>query len=89
MSVYPDTISNEEAYEDCIRRLQAEPEIGVISTKLVMLAGEMDLACRRSIPTVWDGFCRALSLAAWFPRMALFSGYNLTHLPEHETYEVG
>jgi GT2 family glycosyltransferase len=85
----PDTISNEAAYLHCLRRLQAEPDIGVISPKLVMLDGEMDLACRRSIPTVWDGFCRALGLAAKFPRVALFAGYNLTHLPDDETYEVG
>jgi len=85
----PDTISNEAAYLHCLQRLQAEPDIGVISPKLVMLDGEMDLACRRSIPTVWDGFCRALGLAARFPRVALFAGYNLTHLPDNGTYEVG
>jgi GT2 family glycosyltransferase len=85
----PDTISNEAAYQHCLERLQAEPEIGVISPKLVMLDGEMDLACRRSIPTVWDGFCRALGLATRFPSVALFSGYNLTHLPDGGTYEVG
>jgi GT2 family glycosyltransferase len=85
----PDTISNEAAYLHCLQRLQAEPDIGVISPKLVMLDGEMDLACRRSIPTVWDGFCRALGLASKFPRVALFAGYNLTHLPDNETYEVG
>jgi GT2 family glycosyltransferase len=85
----PDTISNKMVYEHCVRRLQAEPKIGVISPKLVMLDGQMDLACRRSIPTVWDGFCRAVGLAARFPKVALFSGYNLTHLPEDGTYEVG
>jgi N-acetylglucosaminyl-diphospho-decaprenol L-rhamnosyltransferase len=85
----PDTISNEAAYLHCLQRLEAEPDIGVISPKLVMLDGEMDLACRRSIPTVWDGFCRALGLAAKFPRVALFAGYNLTHLPDGGTYEVG
>ncbi len=85
----PDTISNEAAYLHCLQRLRAEPDIGVISPKLVMLDGEMDLACRRSIPTVWDGFCRALGLAAKFPRVALFAGYNLTHLPDEGSYEVG
>jgi GT2 family glycosyltransferase len=49
----------------------------------------MDLACRRSIPTLWDGFCRATGLAAAFPRTAWFAGYNLTHLPENGTYDVG
>jgi N-acetylglucosaminyl-diphospho-decaprenol L-rhamnosyltransferase len=85
----PDTISNESAYMHCLRRLQAESDIGVISPKLVMLDGEMDLACRRSIPTVWDGFCRALGLSALFSGSRLFAGYNLTYLPDDGTYEVG
>jgi len=85
----PDTISNESAYLHCLRRLQSETDIGVISPKLVMLDGEMDLACRRSIPTVWDGFCRALGLSALFSRSRLFAGYNLTYLPDDGTYEVG
>jgi N-acetylglucosaminyl-diphospho-decaprenol L-rhamnosyltransferase len=85
----PDTISNEVAYLHCLNRLQKEPEIGVISPKLVMLDGEMDLACRRSIPTVWDGFCRALGLSALFPNNRVFAGYNLTYLPDNETYDVG
>jgi GT2 family glycosyltransferase len=85
----PDTISNEAAYLHCLRRLQSETNIGVISPKLVMLDGEMDLACRRSIPTVWDGFCRALGLSALFAGSRLFAGYNLTYLPDEGTYEVG
>jgi GT2 family glycosyltransferase len=85
----PDTIGNAGALKDCVRRLQAEPNIGLISPKLVQADGAMDLACRRSIPTLWDGFCRASGLAAAFPRAALFAGYNLTHLPADGTYDVG
>ena len=85
----PDTISEAEVLEFCLRRLQTEPDIGLISPKLVQPDGTMDLACRRSIPTLWDGFCRATGLAAVFPRTALFAGYNLTHLPEDGTYDVG
>ena len=85
----PDTISNADALEHCLRRLQTEPDIGLISPKLVQRDGSMDLACRRSIPTLWDGFCRATGLAAAFPRTALFAGYNLTHLPEDGTCDVG
>jgi GT2 family glycosyltransferase len=54
-----------------------------------MLDGEMDLACRRSIPTIWDGFCRALGLASKFSKISVFTGYNLTHLPPNKTYDVG
>ncbi len=85
----PDTISNEVAFLHCLERLQAEPDIGVISPKLVMLDGEMDLACRRSIPTVWDGFCRALGLSAQFSGSRFFAGYNLTYLSDDGTYDVG
>lgn len=85
----PDTLSNRAALEHCLARLQADPKIGLISPKLVLLDGSMDLACKRSIPTLWDGFCRASGLAAVFPRTPLFSGYNLTHLAESGTHEVG
>jgi hypothetical protein len=85
----PDTVSNAQALGHCVRRLQTEPDIGLISPKLVLADGSMDLACRRSIPTLWDGFCRAIGLAAAFPRARLFAGYNLTHLPSGGTYTVG
>jgi GT2 family glycosyltransferase len=85
----PDTVSNAAALAALVRRLQDEPSIGLISPKLVQANGVMDLACRRSIPTLWDGFCRASRLAARFPRTKAFAGYNLTHLPEDGSYEVG
>lgn len=85
----PDTVSNAAALAHCVRRLQAEPDIGLISPRLTLADGSMDLACRRSIPTLWDGFCRAAGLAAMFPHARLFAGYNLTHLPADGTYDVG
>ncbi len=85
----PDTVGNAAALAWCVRRVQAEREIGLISPRLERADGAMDLACRRSIPTLWDGFCRGSGLAAAFPRVKVFSGYNLTHLPEDGTYDVG
>ncbi len=85
----PDTVANAAALEHCVRRVQAERDLGLISPQLKLADGTMDLACRRSIPTLWDGFCRASGLAAVFPRTGLFAGYNLTHLPVDGTYEVG
>ena len=85
----PDTVCNEQALSHCLERLVKDPSIGLISPKLVVADGAMDLACRRSIPTLWDGFCRAAGLAAAFPRSAWACGYNLTHLPADGTYDVG
>jgi GT2 family glycosyltransferase len=85
----PDTVGNAPALEHCVRRVLTEPEIGLISPRLELADGSLDLACRRSIPTLWDGFCRASGLAASFPRTALFAGYNLTYRPVDDTYQVG
>lgn len=85
----PDTVANAAALEHCARRLEAEPDLGLISPRLVRADGAMDPACRRSIPTLWDGFCRATGLAAAFPGRRAFAGYNLTYLPADGTYDVG
>lgn len=85
----PDTVSNAGALEHCLRRLAAEPAIGLISPKLVQADGTMDLACRRSIPSLWDGFTRAAGLAARWPKSKWLAGYNLTYRPEDGTYDVG
>ena len=85
----PDTICNVAAIRHCVERIRREPEIGLISPRLELADGAMDLACRRSIPTVWDGFCRASGLARAFPKSRTFARYNLTYLPVGETYEVG
>ena len=85
----PDTVGNAPALAHSVQRVLAEPAVGLLSPRLELADGTMDLACRRSIPTLWDGFCRACGLAAAFPRTALFAGYNLTHLPVDGTYGVG
>ena len=85
----PDTVCNAAALEHCVARLEEDGAIGLISPKLVTADGTMDLACRRSIPTLWDGFCRASGLAGRWPGCAWVAGYNLTFLPEAETYDVG
>jgi N-acetylglucosaminyl-diphospho-decaprenol L-rhamnosyltransferase len=85
----PDTVVNATALAHCVGRAMAEPDLGLISPRLELADGGMDLACRRSVPSLWDGFSRAAGLAAAFPRTAIFAGYNLTHLPAEGTYAVG
>ena len=85
----PDTVCPAAALAHCVQRVLPDQSIGLISPQLVLADGTMDLACRRSIPTLWDGFCRASGLAAAFPRQAFFAGYNLTYLPAEGSYAVG
>jgi len=85
----PDTVSNLAAYEACLKILRERPRAGIVTPRLVMADGQMDLASRRGIATLWDGFCRAAGLAGKFPRWKWVSGYNLTYLDERGTYPVG
>ncbi len=85
----PDTIANAPALAHCLARLRADEHLGLISPRLELADGTMDLACRRSIPTLWDGFCRASGLAALFPHVSWLARYNLTDRPVQGTYEVG
>jgi hypothetical protein len=60
----------------------------MVTCKLVLADGSLDLACRRSFPSAWDGFCRATGLSFRFPKSRLFARYNLTYLDENESYHV-
>jgi N-acetylglucosaminyl-diphospho-decaprenol L-rhamnosyltransferase len=81
----PDTISNAPALAHGVARLRADKRLGLISPRLELADGSMDLACRRSIPTLWDGFCRASGLAARFPNVSWLARYNLTDRPTDGT----
>lgn len=85
----PDTIANAPALEHCIHKVRADPTIGMLSPRLVLADGSLDAACRRGIPTLWDGFCRASGLSAAFPHARLFGGYNLSYLPDDAVADVG
>ncbi len=84
----PDTLVTDGAFDACIDFLRVHPEAGMVGCRLVRRDGSLDLACRRSFPSAFDGFCRAVGLSALFPRSRLFARYNLTYLDERATTEV-
>ena len=84
----PDTQMEPDVLSRMIEYIDANPEVGMLSCKLITADGSLDLACRRSFPSLWDGFCRASGLSKAFPRSRLFARYNLTYLDEDQTCEV-
>jgi GT2 family glycosyltransferase len=84
----PDTVVSEDVLISMADFMDHHPDVGMVSCKLVTGDGSLDLACRRSFPSLWDGFCRATGLSSRFPKSKLLSRYNLTYLDEDETYEV-
>jgi len=76
----PDTLVFDHVFDRSMAYLAAHPRAGMVGCRLVTADGSLDLACRRSFPSAWDGFCRASGLSRLFPRSRLLSRYNLTYL---------
>jgi GT2 family glycosyltransferase len=84
----PDTIVGKDSLVKMESYLKENSDVGMVTCRLELENGELDLACRRSFPTMWDGMCRATGLSKLFPRSPVFSRYNLTYLDERETHDV-
>ena len=69
--------------------LDSNPDIGAAGPKLVLPDGSLDLACRRSLPTIEVSLWRFSGLSKLFPHHKRFAQYNLTYLDENEITEVG
>jgi GT2 family glycosyltransferase len=82
----PDTVVPPTALCDMIAFMDANPTIGVSGPKLIMLDGNLDMACRRSFPTPEISFYRMIGLSRLFPKSYRFGRYNMTYLdPDVET----
>lgn len=84
----PDTEVPSDAFGFFIAYLDDNPEIAVVGPKLVMLDGELDLACRRAFPSPEISAYRMLGLSRLFPGSPRFARYNMTYLPEDQIAEV-
>jgi N-acetylglucosaminyl-diphospho-decaprenol L-rhamnosyltransferase len=84
----PDTVVPFDGFSKVIARADADPRIGAIGPRLVMLDGKLDLACRRSFPSPEVSLWRMIGLSKLFPKSRLFGRYNLTYLDEHQEAEV-
>ncbi len=84
----PDTALDSDVLEKMTEYMDIHRDVGMVSCKLVAGDGSLDLACRRSFPSLWDGLCRASGLSKLFPKSRLFARYNLTYLDEDQTYMV-
>nr|WP_203114773.1 glycosyltransferase family 2 protein [Alicyclobacillus sp. TC] len=85
----PDCYVGKDAIEKCLHVLENRKDIGAVGCQLRMPNGELDLACKRSLPTLWNSAMKFSGISKLFPRIKWISGYNLTYLPEDISCEVG
>lgn len=82
----PDTEVPPDALASMVAYLDADETIGAAGPKLLMLDGNLDLACRRSFPTPEVSFYQITGLSKRFPDSPRFGRYNMTYLdPDVET----
>jgi N-acetylglucosaminyl-diphospho-decaprenol L-rhamnosyltransferase len=84
----PDALVPPDAIESLCNYLDQHPQTGVVGPKVLRPDGSLDLACRRSFPTLAVSSYRILGLSKLFPRSRRFGRYNLTYLDPDEASEV-
>lgn len=84
----PDTEVPTGAFAKLLAYLTQNPDVAVVGPRLVMLDGQLDLACRRSFPTPITSIYRMIGLSRIFPRSRRFGRYNMTYLDEDVTADV-
>lgn len=79
----PDTVIPSGGLMRCVNELQARPDIGMLTPRLVTRTGELDRRCKRGFPTPWSSFCYFTGLDRVFkgPRS---TRYTMGTLGEHE-----
>ncbi|MBN1260923.1 MAG: glycosyltransferase family 2 protein [Anaerolineae bacterium] len=84
----PDTEVPPDAFATLIAYMEARSEIAVVGPKLVRPDGTLDLACRRSFPTIEVSLYRLTGLSKLFPKNRRFGRYNMTFLDPDQEAEV-
>jgi GT2 family glycosyltransferase len=84
----PDALVPPGAIASLCDYLDARPDAGVVGPKVLRPDGSLDLACRRSFPSLEVSSYRILGLSKIFPRSRRFGRYNLTYLDSDLPAEV-
>lgn len=88
MLLNPDTVVPDGALAGMLAFADANPDVGAVGPRLLLLDGSLDKACRRSFPTPEVSFYRFSGLGRLFPKSRRFGRYNMTFLDEKQTADV-
>ena len=80
----PDTIIQEETISTLKEYLDSNPEVGMVGPKILNADGTLQLACKRSFPTLGVALPKLLGFSRIFPKSKWAGKYNLTYLDEDE-----
>jgi len=84
----PDTISHPGAFRALYEWMEAHPEVGICSPKVLNRDGTLQRQCRRSAARPWDVISYFSGLWKLFPRSPFFGRYLITYRGDDETFAV-
>lgn len=84
----PDTIIQEETISTLKDYLEDNPNVGMVGPKILNADGTLQLACKRSFPTLSVALPKLLGLSRLFPNSKWAGKYNLTYLDEDQISSV-
>ena len=84
----PDTIIEEQTISVLVKYLKKNNEVGMVGPKILNADGTLQLACKRSFPTLRVALPKVLGLDSIFPTSKWAGKYNLTYLDEDKNHPV-
>lgn len=84
----PDTFLPPNCLEELIIFLEENPNIGLLSPKLIRPDGTLDWACRRNFPTPLDIYIHAFWLDKLFPSSRFLNHYSIANIDSNLSIDV-
>lgn len=84
----PDTEIIDSALDDMADWLDAHPEAGAVTCKLLSADDSAQRSCCSAFPSLWTEFCDLSTLSVRFPRSRLFNGVMMVDWDYNGTREV-
>lgn len=83
-----DTVILPNALDQLVAFMDAHPDVGICTPKVLNRDGTLQKQCRRSFATPWDLFCYFSGLSRLFPKSRLFARYLVTYEDENTVHSV-
>lgn len=84
----PDTIVPQGTLQACLDFLKKHQDAGVVTCKVELANGHLDMDCHRGFPTPWASFTYFSGLEKLFPKSKLFGQYHQTWKDLSTTHEI-
>lgn len=88
MLLNSDTEILDDAINVLIDYMDHNPKVAILTPRVILPDGSIDLACHRGMPTPWNAFTYFSKLEEVFPNSKTFGGYHQTHLDFETTHEI-